>query len=567
MRTLSDSLRPLHLPHFLSHHSLYLPALPTAFHLLLPWCRGLQPRALPLRRWVPRTKRTPPQNRTIKIDVLNDEMTLEADTKLVENALESMKLNGAKRRRFTTCQENWRANSTDWGFRETHVSGVDFVPQLGDEVGVVLLKTELTLLEQWSVSQDTWKNHGVDTCKNTRGWVDTWWRTGDACWRMHDKRQMQRYRCMWFLIGLEICLEGRARQVWSWEEANICCDTCHVCRRLLHCQAEKLSITLWSDERVRVWEFNHITKIGWLMFQYKSTVTAQQQEVLQEEEESKDVWDICKHVICGCRVEWRLVIWSWMLLQVRGILRIHLPNHCRDAKSANGQSMLVRDGCSNNNNKWWRTSWWMHDDEHPDGLTRCSTVSSRQTRIFGKLSAVSAVAAAAELVENEPGRLSRWTLNARGQGVRSKGVKYSNETQSCWVWKRGERVWKWSESEKSLHVTSASTKDLLETWLKKEWVSEDAQRPEGQVEQQSRSFQSNQPIPNPSHDRSGSNPLLEPIERGNPLLKRVEPKHVHLLTARVSTLKWPMTERGNPLSKQTQKMCQMVPKRFLVMKA
>ena len=35
-------------------------------------------------------------NRTIKIDVLNDEMTLEADTKLVQNALESMKLNGAK---------------------------------------------------------------------------------------------------------------------------------------------------------------------------------------------------------------------------------------------------------------------------------------------------------------------------------------------------------------------------------------------------------------------------------------------------------------------------------------
>ena len=35
-------------------------------------------------------------NRTIKIDVLNDEMTLEADTKLVEDASESMKLNGAK---------------------------------------------------------------------------------------------------------------------------------------------------------------------------------------------------------------------------------------------------------------------------------------------------------------------------------------------------------------------------------------------------------------------------------------------------------------------------------------
>ena len=29
-------------------------------------------------------------NRTIKIDVLNDEMTLEADTKLVRDALETM---------------------------------------------------------------------------------------------------------------------------------------------------------------------------------------------------------------------------------------------------------------------------------------------------------------------------------------------------------------------------------------------------------------------------------------------------------------------------------------------
>ena len=35
-------------------------------------------------------------NRTIKVDVLNDEMTLEADTKLVEEVSESMKLIGAK---------------------------------------------------------------------------------------------------------------------------------------------------------------------------------------------------------------------------------------------------------------------------------------------------------------------------------------------------------------------------------------------------------------------------------------------------------------------------------------
>ena len=35
-------------------------------------------------------------NRPLKIDVLNDEMTLEADTKLVEGALESMKLTGVQ---------------------------------------------------------------------------------------------------------------------------------------------------------------------------------------------------------------------------------------------------------------------------------------------------------------------------------------------------------------------------------------------------------------------------------------------------------------------------------------
>ena len=61
MRTLSDSLRPLHLPHFLHLHLLYLPALPTAFHLLLPWCGGQIPCALPLRSRVSRTTSCPPQ--------------------------------------------------------------------------------------------------------------------------------------------------------------------------------------------------------------------------------------------------------------------------------------------------------------------------------------------------------------------------------------------------------------------------------------------------------------------------------------------------------------------------
>ena len=42
---------------------------------------------------------------------------------------------------------------------------------------------------------------------------------------------------------------------------------------------------------------------------------------------------------------------------------------------------------------------------------------------------------------------------------------------------------------------------LKHDW-KRELDSEDAQRSEGQVAQQSRSFQSNQPIPNPDHDRT-----------------------------------------------------------------
>ena len=54
-------LRPLQSLHLLSLHLSYLPALLAALHILLLWCRGLQARALPLRSWVPRTRRTPPQ--------------------------------------------------------------------------------------------------------------------------------------------------------------------------------------------------------------------------------------------------------------------------------------------------------------------------------------------------------------------------------------------------------------------------------------------------------------------------------------------------------------------------
>ena len=57
--------------------------------------------------------------------------------------------------------------------------------------------------------------------------------------------------------------------------------------------------------------------------------------------------------------------------------------------------------------------------------------------------------------------------------------------------------------------------------LKHEWTrelgSEHAQRPEGQVVHQSRSFQSNQPIPNPSRDRMGQ-PVVRTDRSGQPVV-------------------------------------------------
>ena len=55
-------------------------------------------------------------------------------------------------------------------------------------------------------------------------------------------------------------------------------------------------------------------------------------------------------------------------------------------------------------------------------------------------------------------------------------------------------------------------------------------------------------------------------ERGDPFLKRVQSKHVHLKKVRITTLKWHMKERGDSLLKQTQKMCQMIVKHVLVNK-
>ena len=65
--------------------------------------------------------------------------------------------------------------------------------------------------------------------------------------------------------------------------------------------------------------------------------------------------------------------------------------------------------------------------------------------------------------------------------------------------------------------------------LKHDWKrglgSEDAQRPEGQVVQQFKSSQSNQPIPNPDHDRTGQ-PVVGTDRTGQPVVEtnRNQPK-------------------------------------------
>ena len=57
---------------------------------------------------------------------------------------------------------------------------------------------------------------------------------------------------------------------------------------------------------------------------------------------------------------------------------------------------------------------------------------------------------------------------------------------------------------------------LKHDWMK-ESSSEGAQRPEGQVVQQFKSFQSNQPIPNPDHDRAGQ-PVVRTDRAGQPIV-------------------------------------------------
>ena len=145
---------------------------------------------------------------------------------------------------------------------------------------------------------------------------------------------------------------------------------------------------------------------------------------------------------------------------------------------------------------------------------------------------------------------------------------------------------------------------LKHDW-KRELVSEDAQRPGGQVAQQSRSFQSNKPIPNPSHDRTGQ-PVVRTDRTEHPVVgtntrtvqdgrntsrsQEIDTRSFHEEAVKTDRTGQPVVETGRtrtrssddskclnvemthdrtgqPLLKHTQKMCQMVAKHVLVMKA
>ena len=100
---------------------------------------------------------------------------------------------------------------------------------------------------------------------------------------------------------------------------------------------------------------------------------------------------------------------------------------------------------------------------------------------------------------------------------------------------------------------------LKQDW-KRELGSEDAERAEGQVVQPSRSFQSNQPISNPDHDRTVQ-PVVRTDWTGQPVIgtntRTVQDGRKTPRSQEIDTRSFPeeavkdMIERGNPLLKHT----------------
>ena len=202
-------------------------------------------------------------NRTIRIDVLNDEMTLEADTKLVEGALESMKLNGAQGVDSTRVRRTEEQNSTDREFRETHVSGVDFVPQLvmklayvaQDRVDIVEAVKCLTRHMKEPRSghmQELNKRLGRYLVKNRRCVLTYARHTSDATLQVHVDSD-------WAgdVLGRKSTTGVIVRRGKHLLRHMSCLQTL-----VALSSGEAEYYALIRGERARAWEFNHTTKTG-----------------------------------------------------------------------------------------------------------------------------------------------------------------------------------------------------------------------------------------------------------------------------------------------------------------
>ena len=151
-------------------------------------------------------------NRTIKIDVLNDEMTLEADTKLVENAWESMMLNGAKgvdsarvrrnEEQSAQIENSEKLTSVESTLYRSLVMELAYVAQDRVEIAAAVKCLTRHMMEPREWTHARTRKVGSIPGEEQEVRVDV----------LHDKRQVKRCRCMWPLIGLEICFGERARQ-------------------------------------------------------------------------------------------------------------------------------------------------------------------------------------------------------------------------------------------------------------------------------------------------------------------------------------------------------------------
>ena len=167
-------------------------------------------------------------------------MTLEADTKLVENASESMKLKGAKgvdsprvrrtEKQTAPIENSEKLTSAESTLYRSLVMKLAYVAQ--DRVDIAEAVKCLTrhMKEPRSGHMQELKRLGRYLLKNKRCVLTYARQTSDATLQVH--------------VDSDWAGDVLGRKSTTGVIVRICCDTCHVCTRLLHCQVEKLNTTL-----------------------------------------------------------------------------------------------------------------------------------------------------------------------------------------------------------------------------------------------------------------------------------------------------------------------------------